>query len=78
MKIEYEEKEIVREEGGRTKTEKVEEMKVVKKEQGGGETVLETVPKMEDVVGDGDADGGGVQVEVKRSEERRVGKECPV
>lgn len=47
LKIEYEEKEVVKKEGTKVKTEKVEEMKVVKEEADGEERVLDTVPDIE-------------------------------
>ena len=47
LKIEYEEKEVVKKKGNKVKTEKVEEMKVVKKEADGEERVLDTVPDLE-------------------------------
>lgn len=43
FKIEYEEKEVVKREGKKAKVEKIEEMKVVKEEDG-EERVLDTVP----------------------------------
>lgn len=64
LKIEYEEKEIVKKEGRKTKVEKVEEMKVVKDEPGGEERVLDTVPKLEDIA-------EGAKVEVKDEEPSR-------
>lgn len=62
MKIEYEEKEVVKREGKKAKVEKVEEMKVVKEEDG-EERVLDTVP---DVVAEMREDPH--KVEVKNQE----------
>lgn len=64
LKIEYEEKKVVKKDGKRVKTEKVEEMKIVKEEADGEERVLDTVPDVEAESKENEA-----KVEVKNEEQ---------
>ena len=66
LKIEYEEKEVVKKDGKMVKTEKVEEMKVVKEEADGEERVIDTVPNIEE-----ESRKNGAKVEIKNEEPMR-------